>query len=225
MHSSTLSATDFSLTLDGGPASLADVLPGFDERDRVGIVVRRPCGVVGASTLLLAAVTAFFDGQRAIHGDAEFFIYPDYFTFHVGGPLGAGGWLDIWPEHKEVVVPDGDAEALLRAINDRAITRLLVPDGAARDVAFERQTRASAQGRIVTALAYSAAGRVPNADVTVRGTSVTESFVDRTLQEARDIPVAAREAIGATRPALDDDGAPVESYRRLELDEALRLLG
>ena len=59
------------------------------------------------------------DRQRARGG--AFFIYPDYFLFHVGGPLGDHSMLDIWPSHKEVVVPD-QAEALLQAINDRAIT-------------------------------------------------------------------------------------------------------
>ena len=226
MHSSVaLSSTDFSFTLAGAPASLADILPGFTERDRLGIVVRRPCGIVGASTLLMAAVTAFFDRQRDIHGDEEFFVYPDYFAFHLGGPLGAGGWLDIWPEHKEVVVPQADEETLLRAINDRGVTRLLVQDGPAKEVAFQPQTRSSAEGRIVTALAYSAEGRVAEADVTVRGTAVTESYVERTLREARDVPIDVREAIASARPSLDEDGAPLESYRRLELEDGLRLLG
>ncbi len=39
--------------------------------------------------------------------------------------------FDVWPDHKEVTVPD-HAEELLQAINDRGITRLLVEDGAAR---------------------------------------------------------------------------------------------
>ena len=65
--------------------------------------MRHPFGAVGASTFLLAAITAFYDRERAHGGD--FFIYPDYFLFHVGGPLGDHSMLDVWPSHKEVVVP------------------------------------------------------------------------------------------------------------------------
>jgi len=58
----------------------------------------------------------------------DFFIYPDYFLFHVGRPLGDHARLDIWPRRKEVVVPE-DPQGVLDAINDRAITRLVVEDG------------------------------------------------------------------------------------------------
>ena len=43
-----------------------------------------PCGAVGASLLLLAAITAFDHAQRA--RSEHFYIYPDYFLFHVGRP-------------------------------------------------------------------------------------------------------------------------------------------
>src|SRR5436190_23557556 len=105
MHSSReLRGDGFAIALDDRPASIEEVLSGFDERDRLGVVVRHPCGAVGASTLLLAAITAFYDLQRA--GGSEFFIYPDYFLFHVGGLLGDHSMLDVFPAHKEVVVPD-----------------------------------------------------------------------------------------------------------------------
>src|SRR3954447_2900445 len=131
-------------------------MPGFEDRDRLGVVVRRPCGVVGASALLMAAVTAFYDIQRTRAED--FFIYPDYFVFHVGRRLGSHNRLDIWPPHKEVVVAD-EPEEVLRAINDRGITRLVVEDGAPGEGSFGRETVASAQARIVTAVAYASNGR------------------------------------------------------------------
>jgi len=122
MHTAEeLSSPAFAVRVGGRAATLEDLFPGFVEHDRLGVVVRQPCGAVGASTLILAAVTAFYDAQRA-KGDG-FFIYPDYFLFHVGTRLGDHGMLDVWPAHKEVVVPD-EPEALLRAINDRGITRL-----------------------------------------------------------------------------------------------------
>lgn len=236
MHSATeLRGDSFSITLDGAPASLADVFPGFGEDDRVGVVVGHPCGAVGASGLLLAAVTGFYDAQRA--RGANFFIYPDYFLFHVGRRLGDHKMLDVWPSHKEVVVAD-DAEEILRAINDRAITRLLVQDGPGSTPALQRESLASARHRISSALAYSPSGRVGDADVSVCGNAVTESYVAAVLCESMvadgdgGAGHGARSAGGsvalaraqAKRANLTVDGRPVETYRRIELECALGLL-
>jgi hypothetical protein len=222
MHSSReLSSSAFDVTLDGAPGTVLDVLPGFVDADRVGIVVRRPCGVVGASALLLAAVTAFYDVQRE-RGE-DFFVYPDYFVFHVGRRLGSHNRLEIWPPHKEVVVAD-EPEEVLRAINDRGITRLVVEDGAPGEGAFARETLASARGRIVTALAYSANGRTRDADVTIASNDVAESYVSGVLEQSRDIAAAERDRIAAARAHLVENDRPVETYRRVALDEALGLL-
>ncbi len=221
MHTATeLSSTDFAVRVGGRPGSLADVLPKFTAADRLGVVVRHPCGATGASTLILAAVTAFYDAQRAKGED--FFIYPDYFLFHVGARLGDHGMLDVWPVHKEVVVPD-EPEELLRAINDRGITRLLVEDQVCwqKKSAFERESLASASDRIVTALAYAPTGRVSIADVLVAGNDITESYVAAVLEQSTEVGSGSREKLGLARRALHEQGRPVESYRRLTLDEAL----
>jgi hypothetical protein len=42
---------------------------------------------------------------------------------------------------------------------------------------------------------------------------------------AGEVPREAREQLQRARAALIEDGVPVETYRRLELDEALALLG
>ena len=216
-----LTSSSFSISVAGRPGRLADVFRGFDERDRLGVVVRRACGAVGASTLILATVTAFYDIQRERSDD--FFIYPDYFLFHVGRPLGDHNMLDIWPGHKEVVVPD-EPEAILRAINDRGITRLLVEDGPLGEASFERESTASARSRIVTALAYSPEGRVDDADVTIEGNAVTDSYVSAVLEQSTDVDADAREAIRSARQGLVQDGASVETYRRIRVEEALALL-
>jgi hypothetical protein len=222
MHTTQdLSSAAFGIRLDGRPATLQEVFPGFADRDRLGVVVRRSCGATGASTLILAAVTAFYDIQRSRADD--FFIYPDYFLFHVGARLGDHNMLDVWPSHKEVVVADSPEE-LLRAINDRGVTRLLVEDRVPGGPAFERESLASARSRVVTALAYAAAGRVADADLRVAGNSVTESYVEAVLEQSTMNPVPDREAVAAARRALHEDGVPVETYRRLSLDEALARL-
>ncbi|MEA2385652.1 MAG: hypothetical protein QOH72_5623 [Solirubrobacteraceae bacterium] len=222
MHSSReLRSSAFDVTLEGAPATVLDVLPGFDDADRIGIVVRRPCGVVGASGLLLAAVTAFYDVQR--ERSEDFFVYPDYFVFHVGRRLGSHNRLEIWPPHKEVVVAD-EPEEVLRAINDRAITRLVVEDGAPGEGAFARETLASARGRIVTAVAYAANGRTREADVEIASNDVTEAYVSGVLEQSRDVPAAERDRIAAARAHLVEEDRPVETYRRVGIDEALGLL-
>ena len=242
MHTSTeLHRDSFVVSVDGAAATIEDLLPGFSERDRIGIVVDEPCGGVGASCLLLAGVTAFYDIQRA-RGE-DFFIYPDYFLFHVGRRIGDYGMLDIWPDHKEVEV-EGGPEQMLRAINDRAITRLLVPDGEAVEASFERQTLASAESRIVGAFAYGPTGRVCGPDVVVAGDDVTESYVAAVLDPTARDPDDPSESVqrggdraanerwataGARmrtqRAALRTDGRPSESYRRITLQQALGRLG
>jgi hypothetical protein len=216
-----LASSSFAIAVDDVPATVAEVLPGFTDADRLGVVIRRPCGAVGSSTLLLAAITAFYDIQRDRAKD--FFIYPDYFLFHVGRPLGDHRRLDVWPSHKEVVVAD-DAEELLRAINDRGITRLVVPEGTPGDGGFAPETTASARGRIVTALAYSANGSARDADVAIAGNAVTEAYVHGVLERSAEVPGAERDRIAGARRRLIEDGRPVERYRRIGLDEALGLL-
>lgn len=215
MHSSTeLARNSFVVEVDDAGATFDDLFPDFTAQDRLGVVVRQPCGAVGASCLLLAAVTAFYDIQRA--RSADFFVYPDYFLFEVGGRLGDHSMLDVWPDHKEVVVAD-QPEEILRAINDRAITRLVVQDGDPAEPLFERESLASARDRITSALAYSPGGRVTDADVRVTGNEVTESYVNEVLDSAPEIR--------AQRVALREDGRPLETYRRLTLEQALALLG
>jgi hypothetical protein len=220
MHTATeLSSAAFAIDVSGRPAGVSEIFPGFTDRDRLGVVVRRPCGATGASALILSAVTSFYDVQRGRHGPDGFYIYPDYFLFHVGQWWGDHGMLDVWPSHKEVVVGN-DPEDLLRAINDRAVTRLLVEDRNARESTFERESLASARDRIVTSLAYSADGRVGTPDVSVAGNAVTESYVDAVLNSS----AGDADDIRAARRRLRESGRVVETYRRVTLDEALARL-
>jgi hypothetical protein len=211
----------FSLTVDGQAATLDDIFPGFHGQDRLGVVVRRPGGALGASALIMAAITGFYDIQRATGRD--FFIYPDYFLFHVGQRHGDHSMLDIWPDHKEVVVAD-EPELILQAINDRGITRLLVEDGLPVPAEIKRHTRESAESRIISALVYAPSGAVQDPDVTVAGNSVTESYVHAVFEKPASLPSGVRDRRLAERQALMADGVAVEAYRRLDLGVALELL-
>jgi hypothetical protein len=244
MHSSReLRSTSFEVRVDGRPAGIGDLFEGFGEQDRLGVVMSRPCGAVGASALIAATITAFYDFHRA-RGD-DFFVYPDYFLFHVGRPLGDHARLDVWPRRKEVVVGEGP-QAILEAVDDRGVTRLVVEDGEPAEGGLEDEVVASARGRIRTCLAYSPAGRVEDPDVEIAGNSVTEGYVEAILDpesrierlraEGNTARIASIESrlgevdrdvrirILRERSALLRDGVPVETYRRIGLDEALGLL-
>jgi hypothetical protein len=246
MHSSReLRSSSFRITVDGREVRLVDLFDGFGEHDRLGLVIRQPCGAVGASALITATITAFYDLHRARGPD--FFIYPDYFLFHVGRPLGDHARLDIWPSRKEVVVPE-DPQQVLEAINDRAITRLVVEDGERGEPAFAPEALASARARIATCLAYSATGRVRDADMRIRSNPVSEGYVDAVLDpEARlahlrgrnggdraraeaiaarlgEVAPEVRRRVKRARKDLVEDDLPIETYRRIALDQALGLL-
>ena len=87
MHSSReLRSSMFKITVGGRQVRLVDLFDVFGEHDRLGVVISRPCGGVGASALITATITAFYDLHRARGPD--FFVYPDYLLFHVRRPLG-----------------------------------------------------------------------------------------------------------------------------------------
>lgn len=185
MHSSKeLNSAMFGYMVDGQPADFAAIFPDFGECDRLGIVARTPGGALGASALLLATITAFYDRERA-HAEC-FFRYPDYFLFHAGASIGPYGRLDVWPEHKEVAV--GDPESLLCAIIDRAITHLLIEETVPGVANFGRATIGSVGLR--AALAYAPDGRVRGGDIQVSGSSVTERYVDAVIDALEPLDAA-----------------------------------
>ena len=246
MHSSReLSSSSFEIEVGGVATPLEELFEGFGEQDRLGVVLTRPCGAVGASALITATITAFYDIQRARGPD--FFVYPDYYLFHVGRPLGDHARLDVWPRHKEVVVP---AERRPSARGDQRSRRHAAAWSKTAPRASRRPTRprvASARSRIQTCLAYSPSGRVEDADVRIAGNPVTEGYVEAILDpearmarlraegdEERADAIAARagevdrdsrQRVLAGRRDLVEDGVPVETYRRIGLDEALGRLG
>jgi hypothetical protein len=238
MHTaSALSDDSFSITVGGREASVFDLFPGFDAHDRVGVVVTTPHGALGASLLYLAAVHAFYELQRGTSD--RFWIYPDFYFFHIGARYGHHGSLDVWPDHKEVEV-EADPERVLEAINDRAITRILVPDRPGASAPAQREALASYRRRIRSAFAYSPTGSARNADIVVRGDTVMEGWVSDVLDppglaerlgpgaeadavraHVDEVSPATRASIAKNREGLLTDGRTRETYRRISPDEAL----
>jgi len=168
-----LHPSHFTATTAGGDGSYEKVFPDWSQHDRLGVVVDRPLGGVGASLLIQCAVAGYYATNPARVGAS----YPEVYVFHVGDFHGSHSWFDVFPPRKEVEVPD-EAKLVLEAINDRGISRLAVPDGPVERVLHRRREPASALERIVTAYAYSPTGRVRQPDLEIAATSqVTEENV------------------------------------------------
>jgi hypothetical protein len=244
----------FSVAVEGRPATRDDVLPDWGPHDRLGVVVHEPLGAIGASYLLQLAITAFYDARPA-RRDRTAPVYPDVYVFHVGARFGDHANFDVYPPRKDVVVDDAP-RAVLEAVNDRAITRLVVPDRAPEPVQHGWKEPAQALDRIVGAWAYDASGRVPDADLAITAVGpVAEANATMILQPDRsyherqqmraalgqitipddevlvvpDAPEGGvtaddRERAITARGALGDGAGRTETYRRLEVREALRML-
>ncbi len=132
-------------------------------------------------------------------------------------------WMDIWPPHKEVVVGE-DPEEILEAINDRGITRLLVEDIEPVSPTFLRETLSSAQHRIVTALAYSPSGRVNGADIKIASCLSAEENVLDSLNRSEELSEEVKEQLRKERESLYVNGRITETYRRIEIADALKML-
>lgn len=216
---------DFEFSINNNTSTLEDILPGYNENDRIGVVVREPGGGMGASALLMSALTRFYDFHRPILGDepGKLRIYPEFFVFHVGQRHMNHSWMDIWPPHKEVVVED-DPEQILEAINDRGITRLLVEDITPSPATFLRETISSAKHRIVSVLAYSPTGRVDQGDVCITSCSAAEDNVLDTLRMSDELTEEVKEKLRKGRQNLYVDGRVKETYRRIDLTDAFNKL-
>lgn len=224
MHTTkVLNSEDFNFTIDGQKGTLEDIFHGFNKYDRLGIVVRRPCGGIGASGLLMAAITRFYDFFRTDLGNEpdKLRIYPDFYIFHVGKRHMNNYWMDIWPLHKEVVVED-DPELILEAINDRAITRLIVEESGIVSSNYLRETLSSANHRIVSALAYSPDGRVKHGDIRITSSSIVEEYVQSTIELTEDLSDAEKKELRSKRESLMQNNRVMESYKIMEVSDALQ---
>lgn len=113
---------------------------------------------------------------------------------------------------------DSDALAVLDAINDRAITRLAVPDREPSPVEHEWKEPAAARERIVSAFAYSPSGQVTVADWEIRGLDRrTEINPENVLDPERRYaaPASRRERRTLQRPSGYGACAPTNGVTKL----------
>jgi hypothetical protein len=198
-----LDGSMFAVEVDGVPASREAVFPGWDANDRLGVIVTEPLGSVGASLLIQLAIVAFYDFRPERR--AESIQYPEIYAFHVGGSYGDLSYFDFWPERKEVRV-ENDARAILTAINDRAITRLVVVDSPPAPVQHRRSELAPALDRLRSVYAYDPSGQVAEADLVITGLDAgTEMNAKNTIDAER--------ALAATIAVAPKAGAEEERAR------------
>lgn len=177
---------NLTIQVGGRFGELSDLFPGAHTHDRFGIVVDEPMGALGASLLIQAAIVQFYDVMPERRTSVP--IYPEIYVFHVGRRHGDFSNFDFWPPRKEVVVPAGDCLALLEAVNDRAITRLALPDRAHGDPTrlctgpSTWAEQAAARSNWATCLAYSPDGAAQPQDIVLATSDDSfESNVSSTL--------------------------------------------
>lgn len=175
MHVATDIRKDmFNISIRGNPVDTDEVLPDWSLRDRLGIVIREPWGSLGASLLMQLCALLHYEARPERRASSA--QYPQIYVFHIGQMHGDHSSFDVWPPRHEVLVEDNPA-ALLAAINDRAITRLAVPDIRPHSTDF---LHAALNGwsdesvileNLATAWAYDSSGIVASCDLRIQSSS------------------------------------------------------
>ena len=175
MHVATDIRKDmFTISVRGNRVSTDEILPDWSLRDRLGIVVREPWGSLGASLLMQLGALLHYEARPDRRARSA--QYPQIYVFHVGQMHGDHSSFDVWPPRHEILVED-DPAALLAAINDRAITRLALPDVPPHSTDF---LKAALTGwsdesflleNLASAWAYDSGGRVASYDLSIQSSA------------------------------------------------------
>ena len=221
MHSSHLRGSDFELIQDGRAVQHETYFESFTITDRLGLVTAQPFDGLGAAALVMGYVTAFYARYRAA-GD-DFLAYPDFFSFQRLLPLARYGMFDIWPDEKNVHLPEEYWDKL-STIASRAISIMIVPayPSSTMEAPVGKRERAileSLRRSVRVCYAYSPEGSVEDGNLTVCcanerirewGTAVVETIPERDHSE--------------THRMWDEsftNGSLTQSFNRIGLDDAL----
>jgi len=218
MHTTEeLDSTSFEYRVDGNEISRETVLPSVSSDDRIGVVMGRGDEGIGAGNLILSYVTAFYDHLRETR-EGDFFEYPDYYTFQTTSDPAEYRMLDIYPDHKSVSV-EPDAEQLVRAINDRAITTLAVPDISPVPLDVDRITLQSASRRIDHCYLYAPDGRLSSADFSIcQPRQPATDWFETTIESLNGDSTVSIPSFGP------DDERIVQQFRQISIEKALERL-
>ena len=219
MHSSFLRGSDFRITHQREEVAHGRFFRDLSATDRVGVFAPGGLDGLGASLLLLAHTTAFYDRYR--ESGSEFFAYPDYFTFQRRTPTATYSMLDVWPGHKDVTVPE-DAGGTLDAILDRAINVLVVPAGNAGAAEFAPVQMASARRTIRRCYAYSVTGSAEGATLAVACTRDEPAEWTRMVIDS--LPDDDSEVRAHWQRVVEGGSIPEQSFTEVPMEQALALI-
>jgi hypothetical protein len=216
MHLSRLMKTaEFQFSTDGRAIRFDDVFPAFGRNDRVGIVSRTPGSAHCAAGLLLAALARFYEIRLSESDD--FYSYPDFFVFHVDELRGYHGMIDVWPEHKEVLV-DANPESIVSAVNDRNITQLLLEDASPAPGVMARETVEALRVRLKTAYTFDPSPVSVATDVFVTSSSAASTTIGQSAEVSRSL-------LGdEVTEALKAQASQSQAFRSVSADEVLAVL-
>lgn len=200
----------------GQAAPRGAVFPDWNARDRFGIVLCEPLAALGAVHLIQLACMCFYDSKPSRRTDRK--IYPEIFAIHVGQWQGMHGNMDFWPARREILVPD-DHQEILSAINDRGITRLVIPERASRNLPHRRKEEDCALDWLATAVVYSPSGRVASPDFSIRSNSPRSEIDVQRIFRPPQITPERRERIGqAGIPVKEGDPDFTPRIRELSVN-------
>jgi hypothetical protein len=211
-----LTSDMFEVRKNNHPSSLQAVFPDWIASDRFGIVIDEPFGGLGATHLIQAATTLFYDAKPSRRAEKK--VYPEIYALHYGRGFGAHAPFDFWPARREAVL-ERDHRVLLDAINDRGITRLAVPDRPERDIEHRPKEEDAALDRIVSAILYSPAGRVDAPDFSIRGNDQrTEYNPKQVLRLAQGYPQKALHSTASSTSIKESDTSYYDWIEWRQLD-------
>ena len=218
MHTTKeLNSTSFEYRVDGDVVSRETVMPSITSDDRIGVVMGTGIEGLGAGNFILSCVTAFYEYLRETR-EGDFFEYPDYYTFQTTSDPADYRMLDIYPGHKNVTV-EPIAEQLLRTINDRAITTLIVPDVSPTSPDTDNITLQSAHRRIDHCYVYAPDGRPSSVDFSIRQPrQPANEWFEATIESLNGDSEVSVPSFGS------DDDWIVQQFRQVPVKQALECL-
>ncbi len=217
MHSSRLRGSDFSISYRRRDVSHAHFFAEFKATHRLGLLAPTRFDGLGAVVLVMAYVTAFYDRYR--EKGAEFFAYPDFFSFQENEPVANYSMFDIWPHHKNVLI-GGEQHERAAAITDRSVHILLVPEGRTSEIRIEPVGIESARRNIGRCFAYSSSGCAADADLAVR--CADPALADWARKVIDSAPGSSPDPNGEYWEKTISAGClPEQKFREISLDQAL----
>lgn len=213
MHTFGLSHELFDVRINGAPTGLSKAFSEWTVHDRLGIIVNSPMGALGAALLIQAATSLYYQVRQE---DNVAPTYPELYAFHVGGRFGDLSYYDFLPFRKEIFLQSGNPLAVLEAVNDRAITSLVVPLAAASNYKFAWQELNPALDRLRSAFFYDPTGVIKDGDLAVTADAELDHHTEHVVHPERSLELwDPIKTLGTPRAPAGDGRSRIEWLDRV----------